>query len=375
MREINITNIGWTLGNDCPCKCNHCYSFDVRRKGMDLTKAMVNRVLSQIFKLKVETVNIGGNEPVFTNGLDVKKSMLPYILKELDKNGVKVGITTSGISLIALKDHYPDALQLLNDVDISLDSPYESEHNANRGGDVFRMAIEALDICQKYHLQSGLIMCAMNWNFTIDRLEKLLAIACNYNATVRINILKPTEQKHFELIPSKEQIDAGYRFLFKNADIVDLSEPTLAKAAHNSKVKGCSCGIHSLRINSITPDGKIMVSPCVYMHDFRVGDLLTDDIYDILASKQFKEFEYRRENYRRISECADCENSEICRGGCFAMAYTYEKCKTGEKNLFARDPFCTKQLSGVPAKISFSHEDFTLVHQNYLCTCIVKPKK
>lgn len=31
--EKQIKNIGWTLGNDCPCKCKHCYSMSVREKG------------------------------------------------------------------------------------------------------------------------------------------------------------------------------------------------------------------------------------------------------------------------------------------------------------------------------------------------------
>jgi len=110
---------------------------------------MVDIVIQQIEKLKVETVNLGGNEPIFTNGLNVHESMLPYILKELNKRNIKVGITTAGISLIALKNTYPECLKLLNDVDISFDSPYEKEHNENRGGDVYKYAIQALEICKE----------------------------------------------------------------------------------------------------------------------------------------------------------------------------------------------------------------------------------
>ena len=58
-----------------------------------------------------------------------------------------------------------------------------------------------------------------------------------------------------------------------------------------------------MRINSITPDGKIPVSPCVYMHDYRVGDLLTDDIFDIVNSEQFNSFKIRKENYEKIEGC------------------------------------------------------------------------
>jgi len=370
----HIRNIGWTLGNDCPCNCKHCYSFDVRKKGVDITREIADKVISQILKLGVKTVNIGGNEPVFTNGLDASRSLLPYILERIHSEGIEVGITTSGISLVVLKSLFPDSLRLLNDVDISLDSPFEEEHNRNRGGNTYKHAIEALRICNECGVQAGIIMCAMNWNFTEKHLKKLVEIAKSYNATVRINLLKPVEPQHASLIPSVEQVMKGYEYLVNCCDIVDMSEPTLARLADNVAVSGCSCGTNSLRINSISPDGKIMVSPCVYMHDFRVGDLLTEDILDIINSEAFLAFEYRKKHYQQIEGCADCEKADICRGGCFAMAYTYEKIKKGASGLLARDPYCTKELTNALKNVSFTKGQINLVHQNYLCTCILKPR-
>ncbi len=46
--EQEIRNVGWTLGNACPYKCNHCYSLTARRQGMDLTHSMIDRVISQL---------------------------------------------------------------------------------------------------------------------------------------------------------------------------------------------------------------------------------------------------------------------------------------------------------------------------------------
>lgn len=117
----------------------------------------------------------------------------------------------------------------------------------------------------------------------------------------------------------------NYKYLFEKCDTVELSEPTLSSLVEHSKVQGCACGVYYMRINSITPDGKIPVSPCVYMHDYRVGDILTDDILDIVNSEQFRAFQTRKENYKNIEGCKDCEKGNICRGGCFAMAYTYNK--------------------------------------------------
>ena len=373
-KRKQIKNIGWTLGNDCPCKCKHCYSMSVREKGKNLTKEIVDKVIEQVERIGVETINLAGNEPIFTNGLKVQDSLLPYILKELTKRNIKVGITTSGISLIALKNVYPECLKLLNDVDISLDSPYEKEHNENRGGDVYKYAIEALEICKKNGIESGIIMCAMNWNFTKDRIDDLLELAKKYDSNIRFNLLKPIQSKHFELVPSKEQVLENYKYLFEKCDTVELSEPTLSSLVEHSKVQGCACGVYSMRINSITPDGKIPVSPCVYMHDYRVGDILTDDILDIVNSEQFRAFQTRKDNYKNIEGCKDCEKGDICRGGCFAMAYTYKKCETGETDLYARDPYCFKEVN-YGKNIEYKKAEKQLVHENYLCTWIGKPKK
>ena len=132
----------------------------------------------------------------------------------------------------------------------------------------------------------------------------------------------------------------------------------------NNKVQGCACGIYSMRINSITPDGKIPVSPCVYMHDYRVGNLLTDDILDIINSEQFKAFQTRKDNYKNIEGCKDCSKGEICRRGCFAMAYTYKKCSTGETDLYARDPYCFKEMN-YNKDLNYKKGEKQLVHENY----------
>ena len=214
----------------------------------------------------------------------------------------------------------------------------------------------------------------MNWNFTKDRIDELLKIARYYNSNIRFNILKPIQKEHFKLLPTKEQVLENYKYLFKQCDTVELSEPTLSGITKNTKVNGCACGEYSMRINSITPDGKIPISPCVYMHDYRVGDLLKDNILDIVNSEEFKVFKIRKENYEKIEGCKDCDKSEICRGGCFAMAYTYEKCATGKKELYARDPFCFKEEE-IDESIDYKKGEKQLVHENYLCTWIGKPKE
>ncbi|BBJ37530.1 hypothetical protein SSPO_002480 [Streptomyces antimycoticus] len=65
---IDIKNIGWTLGNDCPYRCTHCYSMSAREKGMDFTLEIVDRIVEQLAINNVETVNLGATSRSLPTG-------------------------------------------------------------------------------------------------------------------------------------------------------------------------------------------------------------------------------------------------------------------------------------------------------------------
>jgi radical SAM protein with 4Fe4S-binding SPASM domain len=164
-------------------------------------------------------------------------------------------------------------------------------------------------------------------------------------------------------------------------DQVDLGEPLLATAAGHPG-KGCPCGRTSFRIHSITPDGKVPVSPCVYLHDYKVGNLLTDDIFDIVGSPQFRSFRRRNGNPSAIAGCEGCEVIETCRGGCAARSYLHHLHEEGERSLFVKDPYCIVEARSemgdafppFPQKPTLP-VDKIMVHRDYLCTWIGEPKE
>jgi radical SAM protein with 4Fe4S-binding SPASM domain len=336
--SIEIKNIGWTLGNDCPYRCKHCYSMSARRKGANLDSYMVDRIVDQFAKNGIETVNLGGNEPIFTNGLDTKKSLLPYIINSLHGAGILIGLTTAGITLLHLKKSYPESLGLLNDIDISLDSPFKEEHNTNRGANLYWMALESLRIAQESGIPHSIIMCAMSWNFTESHIRELVTLARKFDAYVRINPIKTTQKEHLQIKLSPENYYKGFSLLMDLCESVDLGEPPLATRCKFPSAKGCPCGRTSFRVHSITPDGSIPISPCVYVHDFKTGDLLVDDLYDIVRSSEFSSFRRRNKNPDKIEGCARCDFLESCRGGCTARSYLSHLHNTGERSLFVRDP-------------------------------------
>jgi radical SAM protein with 4Fe4S-binding SPASM domain len=373
---IDIRNIGWTLGNDCPYHCHHCYSTSARKDGRWLDIALVDRIVGELARNGVETVNLGGNEPLFTNGLRIQDSLLPYIVRQLHDAGIEVGLTTAGVTMTGLLKHFPETLPLLNDVDVSLDSPFEAEHNANRGAAIYREALRALEICREHGVERSVIMCAMDWNFDRAHLEALVGVARRYEANVRINPIKTIEAEHLALKLTPERYYDGFAFLLDACRSVDLGEPPLAAMAGFGGARGCPCGRTSFRIHSIQTNGSIPVSPCVYLHDYKVGDLAVDALSDIVRSPEFQTFRRRNARPDCIPGCDGCDLLESCRGGCAARSYLSRAHTEGERSLFSRDPYCPKQfpiardIPQVPALL----EGVNLVHKDYLCTWIGRPR-
>lgn len=375
--EPTIRNIGWTLGNDCPYRCTHCYSMNARLKGRDMSKAMVDRVVDQLAKNGVETVNLGGNEPLFTNGANPKNTLLPYIIERLVGAGIITGLTTSGITVLRLYRDHRHAFSLLNDVDVSLDSPFEAEHNRNRGANIYHQAIETLEILQKESKPHTIIMCGMNWNFSIPSIEELVRIAKRHDANVRINPIKPVEPEHMGAALPPEMYFAGFSRLLELCSPVDLGEPPVAAMSEYSEAKRCPCGRTSFRIHSITPDGKIYVSPCVYLHDYKSPlDLLEHELADIVRSPQFRVFRQRNANPQEIEGCAGCSMVRACGGGCAGRSYLYARHLQGRSTMKARDPYCPARIRPpeVFPRNPKIESEVRLVHQDYLCTWIGKPR-
>jgi len=110
------------------------------------------------------------------------------------------------------------------------------------------------------------------------------------------------------------------------------------------------------------------------MHEYRYGDLLKDELSDIINSIPFRLFRQRRSNPELLTDCKECKHLLTCRGGCAARSSLVND---RDNILSAKDPYCladyeeTHQESYSDAEFNFSK---TLVHRDYLCTLILFPK-
>lgn len=382
--HYDYKNVGWSLGNECPLNCNQCYSRSAREKGANLTKEIVDTVIDQLADLGTETVNLGGNEPFYTNGLDPRESLLPYIIDKIRDKGMKVGITTSGITLVMLERFHPGYVAKINDIDISLDSPDAKEHDQNRGQKgIYALAMEGIEIAKKYDVPRTIIMCAMNWNFNEERIVKLIDLAKSHDANVRFNPMKPIESNHMDLILTPDQFYEGLAVVLRYCDPIDLSDPSWAASTgvSSESVSGCPCGVSSFRIHSITPSGSISISPCVYLHDYKYGDILKQPIKKIVESTPFQAFRRRKANPEVIEGCKGCEDINTCSGGCASRSYLHGLHINGDdkRTLFAKDPYCIKDVDlskyDLPKDLLIKESEHQLVHQGYLCTGIFTPRQ
>jgi radical SAM protein with 4Fe4S-binding SPASM domain len=351
---------------------------NARLPGRNMSREMVSRIVGELARNAVETVNLGGNEPLFTNGSDPRNTLLPFIIEALISSNIKVGLTTSGISLLYLHKHHRSAFDLLNDVDVSLDSPFEEEHNRNRGAHIYSHAIEALEICDKESKPHTIIMCAMRWNFDETRIDQLVELGLQLNANIRINPLKPTLPEHMDIALTAQQYYVGFARLLSRCDPIDLGEPPIAAVCEFKPAQRCPCGRTSFRIHSITPDGEIHVSPCVYLHDYKAPlDLLKHDLIEIIHSPQFRVFRQRNRNPENIRGCSGCEMLNRCGGGCAGRSFLYARNQTREDTFLAKDPYCPKEHGvgfGFPSDPELISNQ-RLVHADYLCTWIGRPKR
>lgn len=113
----------------------------------------------------------------------------------------------------------------------------------------------------------------------------------------------------------------------------------------------------------------------IYNHiiDFN-PDLLKDDLNDLINSSQFRLFRKRNAHPELIEDCGSCDLINVCGGGCAAMAYLFRRNTKGERSLFSKGPYCSREHGANLPKVKMhKNNSKQLVHMDYLCTWIGQP--
>ncbi len=352
-------NVGWGLTQACNLKCEHCYNASGKQREDELSLEQTKKIVLKLKKNNVKSINYGTGE------CSLRKDFWDLV-KYVHEHKITQGLTTNGISVT--ENTIPLIKKYMNDIDVSVDFPNKRKHNKFRGHKkAWDIAINALRLLKKNKINASIVACITSKNCNKRDIGGLLNLCKKYGCDLRINWFRPTgrgkKNKKLELNPKK--VHKMFKFILSNSILKAIPDPYFAAILKHKNLRevGCPCGQTSFRI---TPNGTVV--PCVYFtKEMKNISILKSSFNKITKSKPFIEI-----NNRKLEFCKDCEFFKVCKGGCASRAFL------SQKSVNTPDSFCFK-LNNIPKSmidsIKYTYRPGTFqVHENYLCTLIVKPK-
>src|SRR5262245_31530526 len=230
-RVTPVFSLGIGLTNECNLRYAHCYRPEMVSEQRNRTEA--ERACDSVM---AGSVNLGVGE----TGLH---SEYREILDDLAARGIRISITSNGLSIGALDDA---RLQRFHTVELSLDFPTEREHDAFRGTGNWRTVVHALERCAT--LGVPVTVPAVMTRINYRRLPDLAKVAAGFGANLRVNVYQPSRSDRFTL--DYEELWDGFRGLAASTRLVATTEPVLAGVL-GLPFPGQGCGRSTVRI---TPD-------------------------------------------------------------------------------------------------------------------------
>lgn len=350
-------NIGWGLTSKCNSRCKHCYNSSGMEGNNEISFEQAKSIVDKLAENGIETINYGTGE---SGLIDYFWELVEYTY---NKNIVQ-GLTTNGSSIN--KDTIEYVKKYMNDIDVSIDYPEKEKDDDFRGStEAWNWAINACELLKENNINFSIVTCMHSQNATEENVDKFLELCKKYNCEWRINWFKPTGRGKFNetLKLSVEQVHNIFKYIVERADIVALPDPYFSSIIGLNTRVASTCGTESFRI---TPNTEVV--PCVYFTKEMKSTSILENSYDEVIHSEVME----QTKNRDIDYCKDCEYYEYCRGGCVSRAYL----ENGSIN--SPDAFCYKKngMKENPLKdlkYSYNHKE-RKVHENYLCTLIVKPR-
>ncbi len=350
-------NIGWGLTSACNSCCRHCYNASGGANITQISFEDAKSIVDVLAVHNVETINYGTGE----------SGLIPYfwdLVKYVHEKGIEQGLTSNGSSVT--EKTMPFIKKYINDIDISIDYPDEQRNNDFRGSEhAWNWALNACNLLKNESINFSIVTCLHSLNSDENTILKFLSMCKEFGCEWRVNWFKPTGRGKFdkELKLDPKKVHSIFRLIVENSVITALPDPYFSAIIGFNKRIGAPCGCESFRITPTTE-----VVPCVYFtKEMKNLSLLTSSFSEVLDSPLMQIV-----RKRDVAVCKGCEYEKFCHGGCVSRAYL----EYGSIN--SPDAFCFKMNGFVDnplRNLCYVVEDGPKkVHENYLCTLIVRPK-
>ncbi|MFY9218927.1 MAG: radical SAM protein [Candidatus Nanopelagicales bacterium] len=257
-----VRRAGWSLGSTCPFGCKHCYTAVSRSTAGEITVEQIHHVIDTFTRLGVESVVLGGNEPIYAGSSEPKTSLLPLIIDSLVAADIKPILITSGLTTRFLQMHFAEKIPLLAAMVISLDSPNADDHNANRGAPLFEIARQANHTGAEHGVPTLVCVTPTRANFTPDSLRGFVELAHEWDALLRMNTYKSASGLDDPQAVTVEQYWDGFGYLVDQCTTLVVDEPPLFPWFDRTAPP--NCGRSSIRVGFPTLQGEIPITPCQY---------------------------------------------------------------------------------------------------------------
>jgi radical SAM protein with 4Fe4S-binding SPASM domain len=265
----------------CNLRCRHCYIAE--GGGSELPVPMIRDILGEFEEMQGLRVLITGGEPLLHSGFAELNAMLPqFSLRKI--------LFTNGLML---KDKILGGLNV-DEIQVSIDG-LEKGHNALRGEGTFSRAIDSLrrGLERGFDVSVSTMVHAANLG-DFDGMEKLFRSLGVKDWTVDVPCAagRLAGNGDFQVAP-----DEGGKYLRYG----------YGGGLHGG-ASGFACGLHLM---SVTADGR--VSKCTFYAD-RPAGAIEEGLGEC----------WKRITPLRLDDLkCDCEQREVCRGGCRYRAETF----------------------------------------------------
>jgi len=273
----------------CNKNCAHCYFRGIlNRDSLVMKERTVNRIIKQVGKYGIFTVNILGGEPLLPEVWPVTERLL----RELLAKDVEVNVTSNGLKLQhclaqlrCLKKEYPDLLCL----NISFNAGDES---MLYGRELLKTMDEIACFGPMVNLNTVVL------DHDLSKYAKIIEIMGHNNSVNRLNLLyprvvnPPSISRYIDFCnelanligTEKINIETPFAHIYNGSEIDD----TVFSHFHY----GCGLGKRSL---AVAPDSSVHAcSKVVSGSDFHLGDIhedlivLWDRAYHMRTNKDLK---------------------------------------------------------------------------------------
>ncbi|MDZ7860637.1 MAG: radical SAM protein [Candidatus Krumholzibacteriota bacterium] len=313
----------WELTLGCNLSCSHCGSSAGQKLSDELNTEEAFSVADQLSEMGCQNVTLLGGEPFLRDDWD-------KIASRLVSNGIETTLISNGVLVDDSVVHrLRDAG--VRSLGLSVDG-LENTHNRLRGrNDAFEKVLRASELAVKAGISVCAVTVVLPENFhELNDLARILESRGAKYWQLQLPIpcgryklkswLKPeTAKKLVDFIAEVQDNSNLLTYAGCNVGYLGDKEEVI-RTARNEGLgfwTGCYAGVLMVGIRS---NGD--VTGCLTMPDeLTAGNLRDKSLKEIWEDND--SFSYNRTFDRKFlaGDCAACEQSDICRGGCRTMSY------------------------------------------------------